>query len=97
MEIGKEALRIHNKEMIELIKQSPEYKKREQIRRLYENLMNKIEPLKEKNIDEYKRKRELYTNQYLTAEGVFLNKIMERNEKCWPKIKEEACIRKEVK
>ena len=94
MEIDKETLEMHNKKMIELIKQSPEYHKREQIRRLYENLMNKIEPLKEENIDEYKRKQELYTKQYITAEKIFLNKIMERNERCWPKIEEEVYIKR---
>jgi hypothetical protein len=94
MEIDKETLEMHNKKMIELIKQSPEYRKREQIRILYENLMNKIEPFKEENVDEYKRKQELYTKQYLTAEKIFLNKIMERNERCWPKIEEEVYIKR---
>jgi len=86
MEIGKETLRMHNEKIIKLIMQSPEYRKREIIRQLYENLMSKIEPLKEKCMNDYKRKWELYTNQYLAAERAFLNRIMKKN---WPKIEEE--------
>jgi len=90
MMIGKEVLSKHNKKIIELIEQLPEYRKQERIRQLYESLMDRIEPLKKENVKQYNIKKELFTKQYFRAEKILLNKIMEKNENCWPKIEEEV-------
>jgi len=90
MEIGKVDLERHNALIAEKIREWPKCKQRERIRRYYENLMNKIEPLKEENINEYNCKKELYTKQYLEGEKIFLKELMEYNERYLTKITDEV-------